>query len=245
VGLIDGEGTDEATWRVWLQSHPAPAPAFAIEPRQRLVVVAPHPDDEVLACGGLLAQHVAARGRCLIVALTDGEAFDGTLAPSDRGRVVLCRQREREAGLRRLGVTDPHIQLLGLPDGALCRRESVIERALHALLRDGDVLVTTWEHDGHPDHEAAGRSTRRVAAQTGLAVLSAPVWMWHWARPDDPRVPWSRLVSLSLTDEQRQRKQAALAAHQSQLMLRTGDAPPVLGNAALQRVARVQEHYFA
>ena len=55
--VIQGQGTPEAVWRPWLRAQPfAPMPKTALlGEARRLVVVAPHPDDEVLACGGLLA----------------------------------------------------------------------------------------------------------------------------------------------------------------------------------------------
>jgi len=74
---IRGEGTTaETDWRDWLAD--LRPPALSIEQllanTQRVVVVSPHPDDEVLACGGLLALHARRGGEVMVVAVTDGEA---------------------------------------------------------------------------------------------------------------------------------------------------------------------------
>jgi LmbE family N-acetylglucosaminyl deacetylase len=47
-------------------------------------------------------------------------------------------------------------------------------------------VVCTWRADGHPDHEAVGQAVDSLAVDN----WQFPIWMWHWALPDDPRVPW-------------------------------------------------------
>ena len=71
---IEGTGTPEADWLPWLTRRRLPevAPATLVPPGCRAVVVAPHPDDEVLSVGGLFG-HLAGLGReLLVVAATDG-----------------------------------------------------------------------------------------------------------------------------------------------------------------------------
>ncbi|HMG61691.1 MAG TPA: PIG-L family deacetylase, partial [Streptosporangiaceae bacterium] len=59
-------------------------------------------------------------------------------------------------------------------------------------------------------------------------VLFYPVWMWHWARPADPRVPWRRAERVLLPAGARARKQAAIRCFASQLADRGDGAGPVL-----------------
>lgn len=72
---IEGAGTPEAAWRAapFLSALPRVTLPQLLQGSQRLVVVAPHPDDEVLGCGGLIAAARAAGMPVLIIALTDGE----------------------------------------------------------------------------------------------------------------------------------------------------------------------------
>ena len=108
------------------------------------------------------------------------------------------------------------------------------------MLQSGDLVVTTWVLDGHPDHEA----TAHAALRTGCNLLQAPVWMWHWAQPGDTRIPWADLVALDLTDDAMDAKQKALARHHSQLGSRNSESGPVLATAIVQRAARRQEYFF-
>ena len=74
--LIQGQSTSETQWQPWLQQHLGRPKPFAqwLPDTARLAMLAPHPDDEVLACGALLALHTAPGGASLILAITDGEA---------------------------------------------------------------------------------------------------------------------------------------------------------------------------
>lgn len=244
--LIHGEGRGEHSWRPWLAQAGVREIALqdCLPSTSRLVVVAPHPDDEVLACGGLLSMHAESGGAVLLVAVTDGEA-------SHRGSTVwtrteLARQRcsERLQGLERLGLPAPEIARLALPDGHLAEHMAPLRSGLLALLQADDVLVSTWPHDGHPDHEATGRAARMACLAVGCTFIAAPVWMWHWAATADLRVPWRLLRALPLSDAVVARKLSALAAHRSQLGPRDGGAGPVLGSAIRARVAWPAEYYF-
>ena len=240
--VIEGHGTAEANWLGWLARQSVPrVPATALcAANKRLVVIAPHPDDEILACGGLLALCAKLRFPVLVVAITDGEASHGLADESARAK--LCRQRvhERCAGLVQLGVDPQCVVRLKIPDGLTSRYADVIFNRLKGLLRSGDLVVTTWVLDGHPDHE----TTAQVALRTGCNLLQAPVWMWHWAQPDDARIPWGDLVALDLTDDAVDAKQKALARHHSQLGIRNTKSGPVLAAAIVQRAARLQEYFF-
>lgn len=245
-GLIQGEATNGLVWRHWLaglRCHELSLQDW-LPARARLVIVAPHPDDEVLACGGLIATHAAQGGQVLIVAVTDGEAsHDGTplITRDDLARV---RRNERRQGVRLLGLPQPALLSFSLKDGRVQQHEQVLLTRLMSLLQPSDVVVSTWENDGHPDHDCTGRVARTACTAIGCAYLAAPVWMWHWATPGDDRIPWRRLRGLPLAAEDSLRKQAALAAHRSQLGPRSVDLGAVLDPAIVERATWRTEYYF-
>lgn len=242
--LHDGT-TDEAAWRDWLSLLQPPAVALnaLVSVGQRLVVVSPHPDDEVLACGGLLALHAQRGGATAIVAVTDGEASHRRDPAWSAPRLASARRVERRRGLARLGLTAGSVTRLGLPDSAVASHRDALQRGLRQVLRPTDCVVSTWQLDGHPDHDATGAETARACADLGCRLIEAPVWMWHWSAPADVRVPWQRLRALALPPEVLTRKAAALAQHATQLAAR-GDDLPVLGLAICARAAWRVEHFL-
>jgi LmbE family N-acetylglucosaminyl deacetylase len=244
--VIRAEGTPEAVWQPWLQTQ-----AFAqhslttlMNGAERLVVVAPHPDDEVLGCGGLLAMQAERDGPLLVVGVTDGEKSHAAVPEVDHNALAARRAAERLEGARRLHVAGNHVVSLRRPDGALSAQVHDLMLQLESLLTAADLVVSTWRHDGHPDHEACGVAAARACKRVGCRHVEAPVWLWHWARPGDLRVPWRRMVALPLAVHAQAAKQGALAAHASQLSARSASVGPVLGDEMRAAAARPHEYFL-
>jgi N-acetyl-1-D-myo-inositol-2-amino-2-deoxy-alpha-D-glucopyranoside deacetylase len=139
------------------------APAAELHGCSLLAIFA-HPDDESLACGGLLAWCAHRGARVSLLCLTDGRQDQG-----DRlGRV---RAQELRAACRVLGVAD--LELLGHEDGMLPwvdggQLEADIQRAIHRVRPD---VVLTFDEDGlywHPDHIAVHERTTAIVAAAGV-----------------------------------------------------------------------------
>jgi LmbE family N-acetylglucosaminyl deacetylase len=191
---ISGCGTSETDWRPWLDALESPPLDLRSLCGRRVLVLAAHPDDEVLGVGGLLAELRAGGSEIVAVWASDGEASHPGSRAMPAARLAALRREESQRALAVLGV-DPTLSiLLGLPDGGLSDRVDVMRAVVGQLVRDDDVVLAPWRGDGHPDHEAVGQ----VAAELGATLLEYPIWMWHWALPDDSRVPWSRLRSAAV-----------------------------------------------
>nr|WP_255698974.1 PIG-L family deacetylase [Luteimonas sp. Y-2-2-4F] len=217
--LIAGRGTPESAWRQssWLQALPEAAPEALLGDARRLVVVAPHPDDEVLGAGGLIAL-AAARGLPVwVLALTDGERCYPALPEASHAALAQARRAELHRALARLGVGSGGVEHLRLPDGGLQAEGAALALRIHRLLRPHDLVLTTWRRDGHPDHEAAAAAVADAAGCSGCRRMEFPVWGWHWARPDGRDLPVADMRRLPLDRATRARKLWALRAFASQL----------------------------
>jgi LmbE family N-acetylglucosaminyl deacetylase len=139
-------------------------------PATRTVVVAAHPDDEVLGCGGLIATQRAAGADVVVLAVTDGEAA------SDDPRLARRRRDEQRRALAVLGVDASRTIRLALPDSAVGEHEDELVRRAIDLLRPTDLLVAPFAHDHHSDHEACGRAAVRVRDAVGCELVHALVW---------------------------------------------------------------------
>ena len=245
--IDDGDGTPEAPWRAWLQAQALPhvTAQALVGPGQRAVVVAPHPDDEVLMVGGLLAE-LAVAGRAMeLVAVTDGEASHPGSTRWSREHLAHERARETRAALAALGCKTA-VTRLRIPDGQVAAHAEPLAERLRAVLRPGDVVFTTWTLDGHPDHEATGHATRSAAAKSGARVFEVPVWGWHWALPGAASMPWTDARLVPLSPRAVQRKYAALQCFATQWDSDQSCAQaPVLRATTLQRAQRPFEVVFA
>ena len=239
VTAIEGAGTAEDTWRDW--AVVAGWPALPLDPATPPLVVAPHPDDEVLGAGGLLAMLDDAE----VVVVTAGEASHPGSTVHTQARLAAIRREETTEALRRLGLPETAVRHLGQPDGGV--DEDALTEHLTARLTPGRWCLATWRGDGHPDHEAVGRAAASACAATGAILLEYPIWTWHWAEPDDDRVPWDRARRIDLPAPVRAAKAHAVAAFRSQITAlgpEPGDAP-VLPAHVLARFARPIEVIFA
>jgi LmbE family N-acetylglucosaminyl deacetylase len=224
---IDAPGTTEEEWRAW--DGFAALPVLDLSAWRSVVVVAAHPDDEILGAGGLLAL-LADRGvRLRLVAVTDGEASHPALP---RAEIAGRRVAESAGALEHIGACET--VRLGLPDSGV--REDELARLLPPLVAGFDACLAPWENDVHRDHEAVGRA----ALACGGPVLRFPIWTWHWARPGDPRLPWERAVRVPLTPAAQTRKAAAIGCFTSQFE----EPDPILPPDILAHFARPQEVLF-
>jgi LmbE family N-acetylglucosaminyl deacetylase len=234
---IDAPGTDERFWAAWPWLSTLPASGLAMLAGVRsAVIVAAHPDDEVLGAGGLMSMLAASGARLRLVAVTDGErSHQGHASPAS-----LARRRTAETGaaLRALGAPGAEVIRLGLPDGRLAGCEDKLAAALAPLAEGFDLCLAPWDLDMHPDHEAAGRAARKAGAATFYCF---PVWMWHWAVPADPRVPWDRALRVPLPPRTAGRKRAAINCFASQTEDRGHGLGPVLTPGMIAHFTRPTE----
>ncbi|WP_273823394.1 PIG-L deacetylase family protein [Pseudomonas asplenii] len=245
---IEGTGTPLADWQrsVSLAGVPPISRNTLVPDGCRLVVVAPHPDDEVLMCGGLLAVLAQQSApNLLLISVTDGEASHRGSTRWTEHRLRQVRPRESLVALHELGLKTTQLQWLrlGLPDSDVARHEPELCHDLSQWIEPGDRVITTWREDGHADHEAVGRACAGAARQRQAMLFEAPVWAWHWALPNDARLPWKRARKLSLDASTLSLKRRAIAAHRSQTVP-DQDTAPVLQAHALERLLQPFELVF-
>ena len=205
---------------------------ISLDPASRLLVVAPHPDDEVLSFGGALYEHVLAGGQATVIAVTDGEGADNCANDASRQQLAARRALERAAALRCLGAADVQLIRLRFPDGRVAEREDTVVVALRPILvgaaeaGGSPTVVSPWRLDLHPDHEATGRATARAACGLRLRLLEVPIWASYAARHGGPRAACTGQVPIGAAA--RLAKREAMRCFCSQLEALPHDQGPVL-----------------
>jgi len=129
-------------------------------PAQRVVVLAPHPDDEAIGCAGAIRLYTIGGAAVSIIYISDGSRGDGSvnkLKGAERleaqARLTQTRKDEASRAAAILGVTD--LAFLDLPDGGVsASRENVASLRTHLDRLKPEIVFLPFFIDQHPDHVA-------------------------------------------------------------------------------------------
>ena len=219
-----------------------------------VVIVVPHPDDEALGCGGLLAL-LRQAGQPVAVALVS----DGSMShPHSQEFPPAARRELRYAELRHalavLDVEENNVLYLGLPDSQVPSAGPDFEAAAGRLAeflteQQADTVLVPWRRDPHPDHRASSLVTAAALARlpTPPRRLEYVVWAWERAAPADLPQPGEGTGFRLDISSVLARKQRAIAAHRSQLAPGTITDDPsgfLLSEAMLAHFAQPTEVFI-
>jgi LmbE family N-acetylglucosaminyl deacetylase len=208
-------------------------PAFTS--RSRLLLFAPHPDDESLACGILLQRSVRAGAVVRVVYVTDGDdnpwpqrvlERKWSLNATDRRRWGRLRRTEALAALRVLGVNGSAARFLALPDQKLttmlmCDCQSALDR-FAAIIADWgptDLLVPSIS-DTHPDHSALAVMLRLILSESfSEPVATGQMAVWSYAVHGRSPAFFDRAETICQSRIEAATKLRAIRCHKTQLKL--------------------------
>ncbi len=197
------------------------------------LVVAPHPDDESLGCGGLIALLRSHGHRVHLLVTTDGAGShpNSRQYPTDRLRELRYREVRCAAGV--LGVKADEITFLHCPDRFVPVRESsgfpaVVDRVAELLHEiEPHTIVVPWRRDRHCDHEASWQILREAAGRVRFTGcwLEYHVWLPELGDADAfPRPGEVRRLELDISAVL-DLKRRAIAEHRSQTTDLISDDP--------------------
>ena len=196
------------------------------------MLIAPHPDDEALACSVVLQRAVRADAAIRILYATDGDnnpwpqrflERKWRVSAADRQRWGKLRRAEALAALRILGVHRSDACFLALPDQGLtgllttnCR--SAFEQLATSIGRwsPTDLLVPST-HDTHPDHNALAVMLRLI--QGNLYPDEPSMSVWSYAVHGKSKAFLDRAQELGQSKTETEIKEQAIRSHQTQLKL--------------------------
>lgn len=198
--------TTAATWADVAEPDLVPYHAVQALPARRLLVLAPHPDDEILGCGGLMAAMLAQGAQVQVVIASDG----------GQGGDAAVRERESTAAAQALGSGPAAIELQfwRLPDRGLAGDATLVSRLQHRVATAAaDVVLLPSPFEIHPDHRALCVAGLHALRQAGTP---AEVLFYEVGQPLMPDL----MVDIT---PQLERKRAALRCFPSQMAVQAYD----------------------
>jgi len=193
-----------------------------------LLVVAPHPDDESLACGGLIAAACSQNRLTRVVVVSDGTGSHPRSKAYPKDRLRRLREGETERAVRELGLDPGNIVFLRLPDRFVPSEGPLAEQAIDrigacAAEIGAEAIFVSWRHDPHCDHQASYRLVREVTRRSrGLKLYEYTVW--GAALPPEAAIDPVEGFRISVAGA-RVKKRRAIAAHRSQITDLIDDDP--------------------
>ncbi|WP_219904545.1 PIG-L deacetylase family protein [Stenomitos frigidus] len=198
-----------------------------------VLVVAPHPDDETLGCGGAIALLRTLGYPVQILVMSDGTMSHPRSLKYPTPRLQALREAETLEAMSILGVSEAAVTFLRLQDGSIPTstspgRQEVVARCRTWLepLQPATIFLP-WRADPHPDHRATWTLMRAALADFNEAprMIEYPIWDWdpeqQGALANFTQVMGWRLDIRSMLET----KQAAIAAYRSQTTNLIDDDP--------------------
>lgn len=149
--------------------------------RARTMVFAPHPDDEVLGCGGTVFRKTQSGGRVHLIFMTDGSASHASLMPATE--LARLRRAEAHEAAAILGIGSECITFLDYPDQGLeiHRRHATgrVKELIEAF--QPDEVFVPHAADRIPDHVATFRVVTDALRDhpRPVRIFEYPIWLWN------------------------------------------------------------------
>lgn len=179
----------------------------------RVLVVAPHPDDEVLGCAGLVQRLLSAGRQVDVVILSGGGRSHAGCCGIDEAELIETRRQlsRRAAGI--IGLPPERLHFLDYPDGGIAfdNAETGRFRQLMAELNP-DAVFVPHRGEGWSDHLAAADIARRLTEgdKAAARVFEYCVWFWYY---NTWNIDWRQARVLKMTPEENMKKQQAIDAY--------------------------------
>lgn len=205
-------------------------PAETVSDWGRTLIVAPHPDDESLGCGGAIALLREYEREVKVLVLSDGTLSHPNSKKFPAEKLRDLREREMLAALKILDISADDATFFRwrdrrVPDENSAHFEHFAARCRSYLDENApQTILVPWRRDPHPDHRAAF-ALIKSAAGSSARIIEYPIWLWEIAESADaPRfgevAAWR--IDISRTIEKKQR---AIRAHASQVSDLIDDDP--------------------
>lgn len=155
----------------------------SIDP-DRVLVVAPHPDDETLGCGGAIALMRSLHYPVQVLVISDGTQSHPRSRKYPAPALQHLREQETIAALNILGVEAAAVTFLRLQDGAISdalSSEAIGEACVaHLIAAAPKTIFLPWRCDPHPDHRATWQLLHKAISSLSIApqIVEYPIWDW-------------------------------------------------------------------
>ncbi|QJD95068.1 PIG-L family deacetylase [Mucilaginibacter robiniae] len=199
----------------------------------KVLVIAPHQDDESLGCGGTIALLRQAGLPVHVAFVSDGSLSHPNSKKYPTEKRIALREQEALAALQILGINNNQVTFMHLPDGSVPfngdPQFTGAVNQMQQLLLDikPQTILLPWRRDPHTDHRATWQIVDEAINETGISArqLEYLIWLWERAADNDLPQPGEMQIWQVNIEQVIELKKQAIAAHLSQTTRLIDDDP--------------------
>lgn len=210
----------------------------------RVVVVSPHPDDEILGCGGLVTRLNQQKKEVNILLLTKGENCTTQIAPET---LIVERRKLTEQVLEAVGQPKERVYYLDFTDGNIHPDDPESKKLKHLLEQiNPQAVFVPSRFEGWNDHLQSNLIVQRfLENNTTVNLFEYCVWLWFTTPFQKAfNISWKNARLLKIDKKEQQLKKEAIAiymdAKNPQGIPYSGDLPPIMIRSCSLRM----EYFF-
>ena len=147
----------------------------------KAVIIAPHPDDEVIGCAGLIRSLVERGTPPHVIIMTGGEGSHRGCCETSAEEIIAARHQLTLKAAATLGLPESHIHVLAYPDGGIAMEHPETAK-LKTLLTElsPDAVFVPHRGEGWSDHLQAAEITKYLLKGQNVSIYEYCVWMWYY-----------------------------------------------------------------
>jgi LmbE family N-acetylglucosaminyl deacetylase len=199
---------------------------------ESVLVIAPHPDDETLGCGGAIKLLCSLGKTVQVLVMSDGTQSHTNSRKFPTLALKHLREQETRRAMSVLGVESSHITFFQLRDGSIPASKSAGFNKAVGRLQDylsainPKIVFAPWRSDPHPDHRATWQILQAALNQPSLSprVIEYPIWDWDPAQRQSSQQGFRKAWRLDISGVVEAKKQA-IAVYRSQTTELIDDDP--------------------
>ena len=175
----------------------------------RILIVAPHPDDEVIGCSGLIQRAISQGKQLYICVLTGGEASHLSCCNLSEDELKKQRLTLTKTIDTQLGILPQHLYFLNFPDGHIhhSHKESKSLEKILKQINPDVIYIPHQKGEGWSDHIEAGNIIKELIKGTTIQLYEYCVWFWYY---NVWTLDWKNACILRQSPKERQNKLQAI-----------------------------------
>lgn len=174
----------------------------------KILILAPHPDDEVFGCSGLIKQQIFVGKKIYIIFMTKGESSHKGCCNIEQNELISKRAKLTDNALKLLNVSKDNIYRLSYPDGALCYESAETEKLKDLIISiKPDAIFVPHSGEGWNDHIKTQNIAGELIKDKNIELYAYCVWFWYY---NVWNIDWKKAFVIKMNKEQHKLKNQAI-----------------------------------